>query len=124
MKELKELFDDYIEKAFNDEYTKDIAIAMFNYMHNELSIKENNDIKHVYNLLSTVHDIVTININTIENAITIIALFNAIVDFYDSSKYRVLVNSDIMILTDENEYTKYITDEIHDITDVKAYLVF
>jgi len=121
---LYEMFNDYVEKAFNDEYTKDVAIAMFNYMHNELSIKENNNIKHVYNLLSTVHDIVTVNTNTIEDAITIIALFNAIVDFYDSSKYRVLINSDTMILTDKTEYDKFVANEIQDITDVKAYLIF
>lgn len=119
---MKEFFDDYIERTFT-EHARNIAIVLFNYMQAVLSDKSYFDRDRAIRTLETVHDIAVFNNVDTNDLLNIIAIYNTITDFYDSSDYRVLV-SDTMILVTEKQYTKYITDEIHNVTDVEVEYTF
>lgn len=119
---MKEFFDDYIERTFT-EHAKNIAIVLFNYMQAVLSNKSCFERYRAIRVLETVHDIAVFNNVDTNDLLNIIDMYNVITNFYESSNYRVLVN-DTMLLVSEDEYTKYVTDEIHDIEDVKVEYTF
>lgn len=120
---LYEYVNDYIDRTFKNEHAKNTALVLFNYMQNVLYDKSRFDKNRAIHTLETVHDIAVFNNVNTDDLLNIIAIYNTITDFYDSSDYRVLV-SDTMILVTEKQYTKYITDEIHNVTDVEVEYTF
>lgn len=116
--------NDYIDRTFKNEHVKSTALVLFNYMHNVLHDKSRFDRDRAISTLNTVHDIATFNNATDSDIVNIVDMYNQICNYYDSSKYRVLFHYDTMILCTETEYTKYVTDEIHNMTDVEADYVF
>lgn len=118
-----DIINDYIERTFTDEHVKHTALVMFNFMHKELNYRSCYDIQRAIRVINIVHDVIAVNVNTADDMINIIDMYNQICNFYDSSDYRVLF-SDTMILVTESEYTKYVTDEIHDVEDCKVEYAF
>lgn len=119
--------NDYINRTFKSEHVKNTALVLFNYMHNRVNytIADTDiDYERAIETLVTVHDIAVFNCATDSDIVNIVDMYNQICNYYDSSKYRVLYHNNSMILCTETEYTKYVTDEIHNMCDVKAEYVF
>ena len=122
---MSEFFNDYIDRTFT-EHAKNIAIVLFNYMHNVLHDKSRFDRDRAIRTLETIHDIAVFNNVNINDLLNIIDMYNVITNFYDSSNYRVLYHSELetIVLVKERQYTRYVTDEIHDIEDVEVEYTF
>ena len=123
---LYEYVNDYIDRAFKNEHIKNTALVLFNYMQNELHDKSVLDITRAIRTIETVHDIAVFNSATNDDIQNIVDMYNTITDFYDSSNYRVLYHSELetIVLVKERQYTRYVTDEIHDIREVVIEHVF
>ena len=123
---LYEYVNDYIDRTFKNEHIKNTALVLFNYMQNVLHDKSCIDIIRAIRTLETVHDIAVFNSATNNDIQNIVDMYNTITDFYDSSNYRVLYHSELetIVLVKERQYTRYVTDEIHDIREVAIEHVF
>ena len=123
---LYEYVNDYIDRTFKNEHIKNTALVLFNYMQNVLHDKSCLDITRAIRTLENVHDIAVFNSATDDDIRNIVDMYNTITDFYDSSNYRVLYHSELetIVLVKERQYTRYVTDEIHDIREVAIEHVF
>ena len=123
---LYDYVNDYIDRTFKNEHIKNTALVLFNYMQNILHDKSCLDITRAIRTLETVHDIAVFNSATNDDIRNIVDMYNTITDFYDSSNYRVLYHSELetIVLVKERQYTRYVTDEIHDIREVVIEHVF
>ena len=123
---LYEYVNDYIDRTFKNEHIKNTALVLFNYMQNVLHDKSCLDITRAIRTLENVHDIAVFNSATDDDIRNIVDMYNTITDFYDSSNYRVLYHSELetIVLVKERQYTRYVTDEIHDIREIAIEHVF
>lgn len=122
MKSLTQIVDSILVQYKERSFIRVTMLSMFNYLQYELmfySVKDNERVQRVVNVLATYCRANNYTMHDITNLCTI---FNLIADTTQTTHYRLIaseMHSDKIIVVDETDYVLYITDSVHDICDIE-----